>query len=393
MPNAANPADDSSSRLRKIGDLAAESGLQRIHILAWRDLADVEAGGSEIHASTVASRWAAAGIEVTMRTSYAQGAPPETMRDGYRVVRRAGRYLVFPRAVASELAGRHGPRDGLVEIWNGVPFFSPIWARGPRVTWLHHVHEDMWPLVLPPGLARAGQLLERRLAPPFYRRTQVVTLSDSSRAHLLDRLRVPEANVSVVPPGIDPRFRPGATRSAEPTVLAVGRLMPSKAFDRLIDAVAQVRREQPVRLTIVGEGYGRDQLQQQINRLGAEEWCELAGRVDDAELVRRYQEAWLVASMSQSEGWGMTLTEAAACATPAVATRIPGHSDAVVDGVSGILVDTDDEFAGALRHLLVDHDARGHLSDGALRHAQTLTWDRTAYETLEVLAATARPAP
>lgn len=374
----------------KIGDLAAESGLNRIHMLAWRDLADVEAGGSELHASMVASRWAHAGIEVTMRTSFAQGAPPETIRDGYKVVRRAGRYLIFPRAVAAEISGRHGPRDGLVEIWNGVPFFSPVWARGPRVTWLHHVHEDMWPMVLPPGLARMGQLLERRVAPPFYRGTQVITLSDSSRHHLLDRLRLPEQNVHVVPPGIDARFRPGADRAAEPTVLAVGRLMPSKAFDRLIRVVHAVREQVPARLTICGEGYEREQLERLITSLGAEEWCELAGYVDDDELVGHYQQAWVVAGMSSSEGWGMTLTEAAACATPAVATRIPGHLDAVRDGVGGLLVDTDDEFVGALRAVLTDHDLRDRLSDGARRSAEELTWDRTAYDTLAVLASTVR---
>lgn len=374
----------------KIGDLAAESGLNRIHLLAWRDLADVEAGGSELHASMVAARWAHAGIDVTMRTSYAQGAPPETMRDGYKVVRRAGRYLVFPRAVAAELSGRHGERDGLVEIWNGVPFFSPIWARGPRVTWLHHVHEDMWPLVLPPGLARMGQFLERRIAPPFYRRTQVVTLSESSRTHLLDRLRLPAANVHVVPPGIDARFRPGTARAVEPTILAVGRLMPSKSFDALIRAVHDLRADVPARLVIVGEGYERDDLERLIATLGAEEWCELAGRVDDDELVRRYQEAWVVASSSRSEGWGMTLTEAAACATPAVATRIPGHLDAVRDGIGGLLVETHDEFVDALRAVLTDPDLRGRLSDGARRTAEELTWDRTAFETLSVLASTVR---
>ncbi|MDG2027540.1 MAG: glycosyltransferase family 4 protein [Acidimicrobiales bacterium] len=374
----------------KIGDLAAEAGLNRIHMLAWRDLADVEAGGSEIHASMVASHWAHAGIDVTMRTSYAQGAPPETMRDGYKVVRRAGRYLIFPRAVAAELAGRHGPRDGLVEIWNGVPFFSPIWASGPRVTWLHHVHEDMWPLVLPPGLARMGRILERRLAPPFYRGTQVITLSHSSREHLLDRLRLPAANIHVVPPGVDARYRPGLSKTPEPTVLAVGRLMPSKSFDALIRAVHELRDDVPARLIIVGEGYARDELERLIASFGAEEWCELAGRVDDDELVRRYQESWVVASSSRSEGWGMTLTEAAACATPAVATRIPGHIDAVRDGIGGLLVDSDDEFVGALRAVLTDESIRSRLSEGALRTAQELTWDRTAYETLSVLAATAR---
>ena len=64
-----------------------------------------------------------------MRTSYAAGHPQVSWRDGYRVIRKAGRYLVFPRAAFSEMMGWHGGRDGLVEIWNGMPFFSPLWAR------------------------------------------------------------------------------------------------------------------------------------------------------------------------------------------------------------------------------------------------------------------------
>ena len=299
-------AGGSRPDLGKIGDLAAEAGLRRVHLLAWRDLADVEAGGSEVHAARVAALWASAGIEVTMRTSYAQGAPPETVRDGYRVVRRAGRYLIFPRAVAAEMLGRHGRRDGLVEIWNGVPFFSPVWASGPHVTWLHHVHEDMWPLVLPPMLARAGQVLERRVAPPFYRSTPVITLSESSRAHLLDRMGLPPANVSVVPPGVDPSFRPGpggVTEDHTPLVVAVGRLMPSKSFETLIDAVHAVRERVAARLVIVGEGYERDRLERHIAALDAEAWCELAGRVDDDTLLDLYRRAWVVASTSQSEGW------------------------------------------------------------------------------------------
>ena len=131
-----------------IADLAARAGLRRIHFLAWRDLDDPEAGGSELHAATVASIWAEAGIDVVMRTSFAAGHPPEIDRDGYRVVRRAGRYLVFPRAALAEIARAHGPREAMVEIWNGMPFFSPLWARGPRVVVLHHVHAEMWKMVL-----------------------------------------------------------------------------------------------------------------------------------------------------------------------------------------------------------------------------------------------------
>src|SRR5690349_354520 len=55
--------------IAKLGDIAASARLRRITMLAWRDLDDPEAGGSEIHASRVAELWGKAGIEVTMRTS------------------------------------------------------------------------------------------------------------------------------------------------------------------------------------------------------------------------------------------------------------------------------------------------------------------------------------
>ncbi len=377
--------------LGKIGDLAAETGLMRIHMLAWRDLADIEAGGSEVHADRVAALWAAAGIKVTVRTSYAQGSPPETTRDGYTVIRRAGRYLIFPRAAFAEAFGRHGHRDGLVEIWNGVPFFTPVWARGPRVTWIHHVHEDMWPMVLPPRLARAGQLLERRLAPPLYRQASVVTLSESSRRDIIERLRLPAANISVVSPGISAGFTPGGTRADEPLVLAVGRLMPAKDFCTLIDVVSEVRRRVPrARLVIAGEGYERDRLEHRIAELDAEDWCELPGRVDDDTLLSLYRSAWVVASTSRSEGWGMTLTEAAACGTPSVATRIPGHVDAVDHGSTGLLADTNEELGSALVGVLGDLGLRQRLGGEALARAAQFTWERTAHDTLAVLAAQTR---
>ena len=141
---------------------------------------------------------------------------------------------MFPRAVFSEAIGRHGQRDGLVEIWNGMPFFSPLWATGPRVVFLHHVHGAMWKMVLPPNLAAFGETVEKRIAPPLYRRSRIVTLSESSRDELIDELR-PEALARV---GRAARHRPalhpspgGTDKSRTPLVVAVGRLMPVKRFD------------------------------------------------------------------------------------------------------------------------------------------------------------------
>jgi glycosyltransferase involved in cell wall biosynthesis len=370
----------------KLGDLAAAAGLRRIHVLAWRDLDDVEAGGSEVHAAEIARLWAEAGIEVVMRTSYAQGHPPKAVRDGYQVIRKAGRYLVFPRAAASEALHRYGHRDALVEIWNGMPFFSPLWATGPRVVFLHHIHADMWKMVLPPNLARLGDTLERRVAPWIYRNSRMITLSPSSKEEMLE-VGFRDELVEVIPPGVDRRFGPGGTRSETPLVIGVGRLVPVKRFDRLIRATVAARRSAPdLELVIVGTGPDRAELQALIDSLDAGGYVRLAGRVGDDDLVDLYRSAWAVASASVREGWGMTLTEAAACGTPAVATRIPGHTDALAEGVSGLLADDDADLARHLARIATDRDLRERLSAGALAHATQFTWANTATRVLETLA-------
>ncbi|MCE2807666.1 MAG: glycosyltransferase family 4 protein [Actinobacteria bacterium] len=370
-----------------ISTLAQDAGIERVHVLAWRDLVDIEAGGSELHAARVLALWAEAGLDVTMRTSYAQGHPYTGTRDGYRIVRKHGRFMVFPTTVVSELLGSLGPRDGIIEIWNGVPFLTPVWARGPRSTWIHHVHRDMWEMVLEPGLAKAGKFFEHRIAPPLYRRTPIVTLSESSRTEIIEYLGLPASRVRVVPPGIDEKFHPLGNKSETPLVVAVGRLMPSKRFDDLIATMAEVRALVPTtELVIVGDGYERPALEAQIASLGAQSWIRLAGRVSDEELLSLYRKAWLVASASIAEGWGMTLTEAAGCGTPSVATDIAGHRDSVAPDLSGLLARSPREFTEQVTAVLTNTSLRDQLSAGALQHAATLTWAATALGTFTPLA-------
>ena len=373
-----------------LSELVERSGLTRVHLLAWRDLADPEAGGSEVHADKVAEAWAAAGLDVTMRTAAAPGQREYGKRNGYSVVRKAGRYSVFPRTALSGALGRTGPRDGLVEIWNGMPFFSPVWAHCPRIVFLHHVHAEMWRMVLPPKLAKLGEAVEFKAAPPFYRGSQVVTLSNSSRDEIVDLLRLPRNNIAVVPPGVDQMYQPGGSRSPHPLVVSVGRLVPVKRPDQLIAALVETKQSVPdLEAVLVGEGYERESLEGQIAAAGAQSWLRLPGRVSDAELVELYRRAWVLTSASAREGWGMTLTEAAACGTPAVVTDIAGHRDSADPGVSGLLVPEPSDLAPALTRVLTDPVERARLGAGALAHASRFTWEATARETFRVLAAEA----
>ena len=370
-----------------LGSLVDGSDIRRVHVLAWRDVDDTEAGGSELHLREVTRRWVAAGLEVCVRTSEVPGEPTTVVRDGVEVVRRSGRYKVFPQGILAEIFGRHGRRDALVEVWNGVPFLTPLWARGPRMAIQHHDHADMWPLVLSPGLARLGSLLERRLAPPCYRSTPVVTLSTSSRAGLIEGLGHRPDGVYVVEPGIHPRFSPAGRRDTEPLVVSVGRLTASKRVDVLIRAFAEARdRVEGLRLEVIGDGPEESSLRRLAADRGVADAVAFRGRISDDDLVEAYRRARLVASASVSEGWGMTLTEGAACGTPAVATDIAGHRDAVDDGRSGLLASEDSALPG----LIVE--AAGsrwdQLSAGALTFATRFDWDRTATEALRILDGT-----
>jgi glycosyltransferase involved in cell wall biosynthesis len=369
--------DDAAPSIQQLADDMIAVGVRRVHVLAWRDLDDPDAGGSEVHADEFMRRWAAAGLDITHRTSSAVGQPATATRNGYRVIRRGSRYSVFPRAVGSELIRHMGPFDALVEVWNGVPWMSPVWCRKPRITFLHHVHGPMWDQLLPTPLAGIGRALEARLAPPFYRRTLTLTPSEATRLDLLD-LGFRAERVIAVNNGVDRQFQPGGQRSESPMVVCVARLAPVKRQDELIEAAVIARRRVPdLRLTIVGDGPLRPALEARVATHGAEEWITLAGRLTHAELVAVYQRAWLVSSASLAEGWGLTITEAAACGTPAVATDVSGHRSSIVDGVTGVLSPLE-RLGDTIADVLLDDDRRAALAAAALARARTLTWDASA---------------
>jgi glycosyltransferase involved in cell wall biosynthesis len=376
-----------STAVPGIADLAAglrAGGVERIHVLAWRDLDDPDAGGSEVHADELMTRWSAAGLDVLHRTSAAVGATAQGRRHGYAVIRRGSRYGVFPRAAAAEVLGQMGRSDALVEVWNGVPWFSPLWYRRPRLTIVHHVHGPMWNQVMPTPLAAIGRALEARIAPPVYRRGATVTPSESTREELLELGFRPD-RVTAVPNGVEEYFTPGGRRASTPLVLAVGRFAPVKRFHLALEAAQTARRTVPgLRMRLVGDGPLAGELHRWVGDHDASEWVEFAGYVERHRLPDEYRRAWVVLSASLAEGWGLALTEAAACGTPAVATDIRGHRSSVVDGQTGLLAPPE-RLGPTLAGVLGDSVLRNRLGDAARERARTLTWERTAVGVLGVL--------
>ena len=354
--------------------------IRRILITSWRDLDHPDAGGSELHVNAIAREWTESGLEVTIRTGSVPGLPTAAERDGYRVVRQGGPHGVFLRTPLA----RTGDADALLEVWHGISFLAPLWSRVPTAAIAHHVHGEQFGEVLPRPLAKVAEVLEREVAPRIYRSTPLITLSASAKDELVQRLGYDEANVSVVTPGVSETFSPGAAKSPTPLVVTVARLMPQKAVDVVIDALLRLKDRHPaLEAIVVGDGPERAALEAQAAP-GAE-WIRFAGHVTEDELVDTYRRAWVLATASRKEGWGMTVTEAGACGVPAVASDIAGHRDAVDGGVTGLLFRDLDGLVGGLDRLLSDSDLRSRMGDAALAKARTLTWKAAADQVLAVL--------
>lgn len=372
----------------RIAARAAAVGLRQLHIYTFRDLDDPTAGGSEEHAMQVCRHYARAGLKVTLHTGRVPGQPAEVWRDGYRVVRRGGHLGVFATSVIDAHFGRMGPCDGIIEIFHGAPFFTPLWSRKPQVALVHHVHLGTWHWVLPGPLGRIGHAVEQFALPLVYRRRTMVTAAESARHEIIEHYRAHPDRVHVVHHGIDERFSVGddTPRADGPLVVGVGRMMPQKGLDDLIEIlVATKARVARLEAVIVGDGPERPRLEALVAEHNAAGWLRLAGRISDDELVELYRRAWVVASASRREGFGLTLIEGAACGTPVIATRIPGHLDAVAHDVSGLLADTKDDFVGQLTRMLTDDELRARLAAGAVKHASHFRWDESALGLLDAL--------
>jgi len=361
-----------------------------ILVVNWQDLENPHSGGAEIHLFEILGRLARDGHRVRLVCSGWPGAAPRARVDDVEVHRVGGRnsFALVGRAAVRRAVRAERP-DVLVEDVNKLPLFLPLGTDLPFCAIVPHLfgttafEEASWP-------AAATVWLAEQPLPLAYRRAWFHAISESTRDDLVRR-GVEPARVRVIHPGVDSvRFSPGAAgaRGATPRFLYVGRLKRYKGISFAIRALAAARRRMPeLRLDIAGTGDHRAELERLAAELGLGEAVRFHGFVSEAEKVSLLRGAWANVFPSPKEGWGITVIEAAACATPSLASASPGLRDSVRHGETGYLVPHGDVDALAARMLeLAGDPALVARLGGAARHfAEGLSWEATAAATIHHL--------
>lgn len=358
-----------------------------VEVLApsYRGLGDQVIGGTKVHRF----RYAPARLETLTHDQ----TTPDRLRERPLYAGLLPGYVLGGSVAAARLAGAgsfdvvhafwplpHGVL-GLAARWRGgVPLVSTFF--GVELTWVRNQLPFLGPLV------RA-----------IIRRSDAVTAISSHTAAEIRRLD-PGADVVTIPFGaayagtaaMGPHRR--EPRGAGPfRILFVGRLVERKGVDLLVRAVALLRGDHPVQLTIVGDGPERPRLEGLADELDLRGDVRFAGSVSAEEVRTLYRtsDAFVLPAVQDAkgdvEGLGVVLLEALTHGLPVVASRSGGIPDIVIDGETGLLVPSGDvqALADAIRRLMNDPELARELAENGGRHVDAhFSWERII-DSLEAL--------
>ena len=356
----------------------------RILWINHRDPKHPQAGGAEVRLYEIARRLVRRSHEITVLCEKASGLPSEEVLEGIRIKRIGGRASIH--LLAPLYVGKHGHEYDVTidDIAHAVPWYSPLVTKTPVIAQIHHVHQDVVYVELSKLSAWIINRAERTIAKVY---KHFIAVSQSTKEELVKRLGIDPYRVAVVPNGVDlERYKPGP-KDPRPTILWVGRIKKYKNLDHLLKAYKIVKQEVPdAQLIIIGTGDQEQKIKELARKLELRD-AYFLGKVPEEEKIRWMQRAWIIVSTSMVEGWGMTVTEATACRTPAVAYDVPGLRDSVRHMETGILVPYGDikTFARAAIMLAEDRELWRKLAGNALNWAKQFDWNKSAEKFIKVI--------
>lgn len=361
--------------------------MSSILIYNWKDIKNPLVGGAEIITFEYASRLAALGHQVEWFCRTFSGAKPQEVIDGVTIIRRGGDLSTYFEAYKYYRSLEKKP-DLVIDMLNTIAWQTPLYVGGRSkvIQYVNQLAKEVWNYQLRPPLSWIGRLLEP-IQLLTYHNQSVITYAQSTADDLIawgyDKDKIFQFRL-----GLDhQRYKPGK-KSDNPLFLQVCRLVAMKRPDLTVRAFAEVVKLYPeARLALVGTGPFKSTVDKLIDQLKISDYVLRPDKDiwffkqdEGDQKVRLMQEAWCFVHPSVKEGWGMVLTEAAACGTPSIATAVTGQVDAVLDGKTGILISPNpsvEELKQAMLTMIEDQPKRLKMSQACLDWAANFDWDKS----------------
>lgn len=344
-------------------------------------------GGAEVHLHEIFRRIVKVGHSVTLVAHKFKGAETEEVIDGIKIKRIGNKFLFnrqFKRYYLNHL--KQNKYDLIVDDISKIPINIPSFTETPVVGILHHIHGNSLYKEIPFPLAFYIIQKERSI-PKYYCNTPIFTVSESTTDELV-KFGFDRDKTGILHNAIDQNLfeQTHVPKSDQPLITYVGRIKKYKNIEKIIDAVEILKDQIPdIKLIIGGKGDNSINLQNIVKNRGLTKYIEFTGFLTEEEKAELLSRAWIFVTMAEKEGWGITVIEANAAATPAIGSDVPGLRDSIKNGETGYLVplDSSEELAEKIISILTDKDRLETLSSNALKWSKKFTWDSSANYFLE----------
>lgn len=363
-----------------------------ILFLSWRDIKAPKMGGAEIFTHEMLKRINKENLEIIHFSPEFPGCEKSEIIDNILYLRKGNILSVIKEA--KKFYKKHSKEiDYVVDQCNTHRFFTSFWVPSEkRIFFIHQLTREIWfyhssfPMNI---LGYLGESFMLRLN----KNDKALTVSESTKEDLIHTGFRPE-KICVLPEGLN--FSPWDERDFKekeetPTFIYVGRFAKYKGIDDSIAALAEVKKEKPkARLWIVGktnEEYRDKELNPLCEKLGLSwgkkgENCDVTymGFVSEEEKLSLMSRAQALVFPSRREGWGLTISEAAAVGTPSIVYNAPGTRDAVFSGEAGYITGENSvpALAETMLMTLNNSDEYKKIQCAAHIKARSLHWNRTA---------------
>jgi glycosyltransferase involved in cell wall biosynthesis len=177
----------------------------------------------------------------------------------------------------------------------------------------------------------------------------------------------------------------GVYSHPRPYVLGIGRMVPQKGFDVLIEAFARADLRD-CDLLLAGDGDSRADLERLASQTGAADRIRFVGRADRPMAVSLFKGCDIFVLPSRMEPQGIVNLEAMAAGKPVIASRVGGVPEIVLEDETGLLVPAGDvnALADALKRLAPDRELRARMGAAGERRAQEFSWPAIADQYVQI---------
>lgn len=359
-----------------------------ILIFNWRDIRNPRAGGSEIYFHELAKRWVMSGNDVTIICGGWKGCKNQEIIDGITIIRVGGGLSLYLMTCFAYFKLKK-KIDVIIDVENGIPFFTPLFVRSKKILHIHHVHKDVWFKELNPIFASIGYFIESKIMPLVYKKIPILTISNSSKKDI-ETENIGQV-MGIVNPGVEFYKYKKYLKNKKPTILFLNRIKKYKGLDILLKAVKLLNNDPEFRLIIAGTGDYLDEAKKyvQVNRLKN---IEFLGRITENQKKELMQKAWLFVNPSFKEGWGIVNIEANYFGLPVIGSNVSGIKDSIVNGKTGLLFSygNSKDLAGKIKQLIKDNSLRESMGKNAVHWAKNFSWDKKAEEYLKYISKISR---